>query len=52
MLTEDLTTKSFNSKAGGFIVSSPASSGLWLRVALWEDTNVSEVHAASIFMVK
>jgi len=25
------------------------SSGLWRRVLLWEDTNVSEDHAASIF---
>jgi hypothetical protein len=25
------------------------SSGLWHRVLLWEDTNVSEAHAASIF---
>jgi hypothetical protein len=28
------------------------SAGLWRRVVLWCDTNVSEVHAASIFRVK
>jgi hypothetical protein len=28
------------------------ASGLWHRVVMWQDTNVSEVHAASIFMVK
>jgi hypothetical protein len=28
------------------------SSGLWRRLVLWVDTNVSEVHAASIFRVK
>jgi len=27
------------------------SSGLWRSVVLWQDTNVSEVHAASIFRV-
>jgi hypothetical protein len=29
----------------------PPSSGLWRHVVLWQDTNVSEVHAASIFWV-
>jgi len=28
------------------------SSGLWRHVVLWYDTNVSEVHAASIFTLK
>jgi len=28
-----------------------SSSGLWLHVMLWQDTDVSEAHAASIFWV-
>jgi hypothetical protein len=28
------------------------SSGLWLHIVLWQDTSVSEVHAASIFRAK
>jgi len=28
------------------------SSGLWHHIVLWWDTNISEVHAASIFRVK
>jgi hypothetical protein len=30
----------------------PKSSSLWRRVLLWQDTNDSEVHAASMFTLK